>query len=454
MRKPICNTTLGVTVTGMICCAIGCGKKPDQLDQSWMAPVAVAASSAGLAGWFYLDKCDAGIIGLKPQRGGPPQCVLLNKGASSWSEAVLTSVPPDFPPYAAIDPQSTRILLADGYAENEQLVMKALMGTTANLGGLGDVTKKQWITAKKSLIGETGSDVRMTFPGMREGLGLGPGILSGPLAFIPYAFHGRTFFGNSSSNGPFANGVFYSTDAGKTWQMEKIADFESLAPEMCRTKGHYYYVGIRYPIIGHGVWASRKPVSGSGWEEPGKVAESFANVYGRFAVAGEGDTAHICWMDRRHNKMRFNLTGPPIENNDIYYRRRKDSDPEWGKELHLSKGLLYCYAPTIAAEGDNVVVAWAGIRTADKSHTYMDPNDIYYVTSKDGGQTWTKPLKVTDGAKDGLAAGMPQVALLGGTIHLLYTQGKQAAAKELSPGLTRSGGEPWPIYHTHRQFPK
>ena len=183
------------------------------------------------------------------------------------------------------------------------------------------------------------------------------------------------------------------------------------------------------------------------------ITETFADVYGRFDVAGEGDTAHICWMDRRHNKWRFNFDAPPVENNEIYYRRRKDSDQEWSKEILLSKGLLYVYAPTISAEGDKVVVVWAGIRTADKQHTYMAPNDIYYVTSKDGGQNWMAPLKVTDGAKDGLTAGMPQVALLNGTIHLLYTQGKRAKSRELSPGLTKLGGEPWPIYYTHRPFP-
>jgi len=152
--------------------------------------------------------------------------------------------------------------------------------------------------------------------------------------------------------------------------------------------------------------------------------------------------------------MRFNLTGPPVENNDIYYRRRKDADREWSKEVLLSGGLLYCYAPTMSAEGDNVVVVWAGIQTANNQHTYLGPNDIYYVTSKDGGKTWTKPLKVTDGAKDGISAGMPQVALLNGVIHLLYIQRAQRSPKEISPGLTKLGADPWSIYHQQRHFPE
>jgi hypothetical protein len=205
--------------------------------------------------------------------------------------------------------------------------------------------------------------------------------------------------------------------------------------------------------FGGALWFSRKQNTGGQWENAQTIADTFAVVHGRFAVAGEGDTAHICWMDRRHNKWRFNFDGPRIENNDLYYRRRNDSDRDWSKEILLSKGLLYSYAPSISAEGDHVVVAWAGIRTAGKQHSDMGPNDIYYVTSKDGGKTWTDPLKVTDAAKDGVTSGMPQVALLNGTIHLLYTQGKRSSSPELSPGLTRIGGDPWPIYYTHRPFP-
>jgi Neuraminidase (sialidase) len=93
-----------------------------------------------------------------------------------------------------------------------------------------------------------------------------------------------------------------------------------------------------------------------------------------------------------------------------------------------------------------VVATWAGIQTADKQHTYTSPNDIFYVTSKDGGKTWTEPMKVTDSAKDGGVAGYPQVVLLDGVIHLLYTQGSRKGSTEMSPGLTRSSGEdPWPI---------
>ena len=80
------------------------------------------------------------------------------------------------------------------------------------------------------------------------------------------------------------------------------------------------------------------------------------------------------------------------------------------------------------------------------------PNDIYYVTSKDSGKTWAKPLKITDRANDGIASGEPRVLLFNGVIHLFYIQGKRES-QQLSPGLTKLNQPPWPIYYTQRPFP-
>jgi hypothetical protein len=355
---------------------------------------------------------------------------------------------------ASFDSQNKRVLVPEGYAENEHLVMKILMGTVEENVGLRDVTEKEWITDKITLLGETGPEVKLNELGKgRQGVGLGPGILNGAEACIPYCLNAAMVIQQGKSvtikDGPSANGVFHSSDSGKTWEMEKISDMHSGLPEIYKTMGYFYY------FAGHdlSLWFSRKPTGGGKWEEPQTITKTFALVDGRFAVAGEGYTTHICWMDQRHNKWRFNIDAPQTENNEIFYRRRKDADQDWSKEVLLSKGLLYAYAPTISVEGGKVVVAWAGIQTASKQHTDMGPNDIYYVTSKDGGKTWTNPLKVTDGAKDRMTAGMPQVALLNGTIHLLYIQGKRAEAKELSSGLTKFSKQPWPIYYTQRPFP-
>lgn len=468
MRRVAVQTAL---LAQIILLVTGCSKSTDLHDIGWTQPVAISSSIAGLGGAIVPHKFQDTLIGVELLKDGSGNLYLWNRENGSWLQSHIEGNP-DAGGWtylwgaAGIDQQSQSVLLPQAYCENEQLVMKVLMGTIMANGSLRGVSEKQWTTDKKTLLGETGAEVTLTRAPARldhpnrEGAGLGACVMSGSEIYIPYtvdaftysetpiSHQGKTHYRKAFERGPFANGVFYSSDSGKTWQLEKTGSQLGIAPAMVKTTGYVYYFAGVYPL-----WFSRKPANSSSWGTTQVITKTFTGVNGIFDVAGDGDTAYICWMDRRHNKVRFNLTGPPIENNDIYYSCRKDSDREWSKEVQLSKGLLYCYAPTISAEGDKVVVVWAGIKTADKQHTDMGPNDIYYVTSKDAGKTWTAPLRITDGAKDGITAGMPQVALLNGVIHLLYTQGAQRSPTELSPGLTKLGEGSWPIYYQQRLFP-
>lgn len=442
------------------CCALfgvllfaGCGKSTNQLDTNWTLPVTASSSIGSLGGWVNLHRCRDTIIGIGVHGDSSPYGLILNPDHKSWSNLSFAVVPKGYVwSYAAIDSHSQNILSAEGYAENEQVVMKSILGEMT-YRGLRNIREVQWITDKTSLLGKTDENIKINSSGEgRQDIGLGVGLLSDQDAYIPFSIDAAevTQQGKSitidTTKGPFVNGVFHSTDSGKTWQMEKISDHRAIGPEMRKTLGYVYYIAGIYPL-----WASRKAVDADKWEEPQSITKTFS-MQGWFAAAAEGDIIHICWMDRRHNKWRFNIDGPPIENDDIYYCRRRDSDSNWSKDILLSKGLEYCYPPSISAEGQNVVIVWAGIQSADKHHSEYDPNDIYYVASKDGGHTWSRPLKVTDTAKDGIVSGKPKVVLLNGIIHLLYTQGKFQNPAQLSPGLTRLNQLPWPIYYTQRPF--
>lgn len=449
---------LVIFLTCMMFWPTGCGRVPDQLDGNWTAPVSITGGVAGLGGSARLHKYRDTIIGEQVQKSGSRKVLLWKHADNSWFEAQLTDLhKASWAGWGAsgIDPESGKILFAECYAENEQLVLNTFTATIDQSLKLREIAETVWTTGKKTVLGETAPNVTMsnldtkaTKP-MRVGAVLGTAILRGPDLQIPYYFRAYTYTPpNTWASGPFSSGVLHSSDSGRTWRLEKVSDQVAPATALRETKGYTYYFAGPYPLL-----FSRKPADGESWETPKPITKTSHGVDGFYGVAGSEDTAHICWMDRRHDKTRFNLTGPPVVNSDIYYRRRNDSDSDWSKDVWLSKGLSYCYAPTIAAEGDKVVVAWAGIRDAGKWHGEYGPNDIYYVTSKDGGKTWTRPLKVTDGAKDGITTGMPHVALLSGTIHLLYLQSAKRTPKELSPGLTKLGQEPWPIYHQQRPFP-
>jgi hypothetical protein len=104
-------------------------------------------------------------------------------------------------------------------------------------------------------------------------------------------------------------------------------------------------------------------------------------------------------------------------------------------------------------EGNNVVVAWAGAKADKEGRNEWNATDVYYVVSKDGGNSWTKPIQVTDGFKSGITSGRPQVALHKDVIHLFYIQGK-TTYKEVSAGMVKLNQPPWPIYYQQRPFPE
>jgi len=442
---------------------VGCGRQAIQHDNGWMSPITVTGTKGGLMGGICVYKCQNTIIVLQGLDDGTARCFLQNLSSNSWSETQFSGVPKGyFGAYPTISNDGRNAFFEQGYMENEQLVMSVLVGSISVAGNVTvrDATEKQWVTDKKTLLGEIGSNATLNPRGKRDWPVLGPGVMSDSDMCIPFCIEALvvTHHGESrvEDSGPINNGVFQSFDAGKTWEMERISATQAFYPSICGSKGYYYYFEESTSNKrgqGFALCFSRKPISRGSWSAPEAVTKTVA--YGaniNYIVMPVDDTIHVCWMDRRHNKWRFNPEGPPIENDDIAYCHRKDSDSGWSSDVILSKGLLYSYTPSMSVEGNNVVVAWAGIQTAGKWHTDYDPNDIYYVTSKDGGNTWSKPLNVTDCAKDGVTSGNPQVILLKGVIHLFYIQGKRES-QELSSGLTKLNQTPWPIYYTQRPFP-
>ena len=327
-----------------------------------------------------------------------------------------------------------------------------------------DETETKWLEDKKSFFGETASNVHLNEPGERAWPQLGFGIINGSDLYIPYSLHGSilTIFTNgagSLENGPFNDGVFHSADSGTNWQIERVSDTDASLPTMSKTKGYYYYFAAGFPPkpdAGWELWFARKSVDGNSWDAPKIITMAFCDnaLCWKYIAEVQEDTVHLCWLDRRHEKRRFNLGGEAKRQNyEVAYSRRKDSDANWSNDVILSKGMLYSYSPSMSVEGDKIVVAWAGVQTAADWHAPYSPNDIYYVTSKDGGKSWTEPLRVTDNIKAGVTAGDPQVVLLNGIIHLTYIQGKLNLKQE-SPGLTKLNQPPWPIYYTQRPFPE
>ena len=447
---------LTIIGTFILLLSAGCGKQSAPIAQGWSAPVKITDTQDSLIGSVVLRKLHDAIIAFQPQEDGMAKCFVLNSDSKSWAEVSLAGVPRGyFWWWPAIEQGSDKVFFERGYIENDKLVMSALIGRmTVNTNLLmKEVVENTWLTSVESLFEKMGSIVHLSESGGRDWPELGVGIINNSDMYIPCSISGITYNRvGPVARGPYMNGVFHSVDSGKTWKLENILDFYAEAPSICRSGNNYYYF-VANPS--HQLLVSKKIVTGCAWSSVEQVTTNFG---GHYVLAPQSNVVHLCWLDNRHEKKQLDIgVFPPhlyrsFQNCEIVYRQHKDSDNKWGNEVILSEGLLYAFSPSMSVEGDRIVIAWAGVRTGNVWHSTSDPNDIYYVTSKDGGKSWMEPQRITDNIKAEITAGNPQVVLQNGIIHLTYTQGK-LKLKQDSPGLTKLNQPPWPIYYQQRPFP-
>jgi hypothetical protein len=441
-----------VFLMGIIVFLVGCSRQPIQLAQGWTPPVRVTDSQEGESAGVDLYKWRDTIMLLQERYDwsakSSTRSIMIRSSdqSNSWTRLPFPDTSRGYA-YPALDPTNGRIMFEQGRVENDQVMMSAIIVRVTGNGEIQVEYERKWMVDKKSFFGETRLNAGLTEynePGQRAWPKLGSGIIDGTDLYIPFCVDGFTYVNKyTSARGPYNNGVFHSADSGVTWQIEPISDTKSFPLTVSRTKGYYYYFAYRHGEVNQGMelWFSRKSVKGGSWDAPKVKTQSFEDRRGG-GVLVEDDTVHLCWLDNRHEKWRPRIETPPgLGNYEVVYSRRKDSDATWREDVILSSGLLFSYSPSMSVEGDRIVVAWR----SGKSNQPRRSDDIYYTTSKDGGKTWAKPLKVTDRAKDGITSGEPQVAVQNGVIHLFYVQGKE--------NRYLSHQEPWPIYYQQRPFP-
>lgn len=284
------------------------------------------------------------------------------------------------------------------------------------------------------------------------------GNIDGEEIRIPYCITAISVEGNTirADLAVSADGDFASSDAGRTWGIEPISIQASHYPMVCRTEKFYYYFALAGPAGSPTeLWYSRQSIGSLSWNQPETLNKTGAHNLKdtNLRVVANDETVHVCWLDGRHEKTSFSWTRPMDGNYEVLYRFRQDSDSRWSKETILSKGLRFAFSPSMSVDGNKLVIAWAGAKGGGGGRTEYGPSDIYYVTSKDNGASWTKPQQVTHGFKTGITSGRPQVALHNGVIHLFYVQGK-LNFKKVSAGMVKLNQPPWPIYYQQRPFPK
>jgi hypothetical protein len=356
----------------------------------------------------------------------------------------------------SVDAKQNRFLIASATLSSNRLDARFTIESLSPDGRPASKSGASIVLYKGELFPNAGPNLEMEGSRQSAQVGFAGGFIEEQEMRVPYLvtaipIEGRVKMLGQAVN---ANGVFASSDGGRTWRAEPIAVRYSESPVLCRTKAFYYFFA-KAGIGGepYELWCSRIPVEGASWSLPETLNKSVARKLSESLHAiGENDTVHLCWLDARNEKTRISLARPRDENYEVAYSNRKDSDSNWSKDVILSKGLRYAYAPSMSVESNKIVVAWAGAKNGNQGRNEWGPSDIYYATSANGGKTWTGPRQVTDGFKSGITSGRPQVALHNGVIHMFYVQGK-LNYKEVSAGMVKLNQPPWPIFYVQKLFP-
>jgi len=430
--------------------AVGCNKQVATDDADWSKTQEIGKSADSLSTSFTPYKWNGALLALGGEAGTFAMRFLTEDGAG-WRTVPIAD--PGWVPLDS-DPKVNRLVVTRGTIQGDKIELTFIIASLTQDGSFSKKSSRPLILDKSDIFGASTGNVHLSLADRPVTVLFAGGAMGPTQIHIPYCIRGRTMTGNtiSSSAGRYNNDVFYTTDAGQSWKVDRISDSYSILPTVCQTVNYYYFVAGK-PLENE-LWYSRKSVEGGGWSSPDSINQTFPSAKGDFTyrAVADGDTMHLCWLDRRNEKERLNPAYPNRQNYEVAYCYRKDSDSSWSKDIILSEGLLYAYAPSISVDGHNVVVAWAGVQHDKDGRNEFDPSDIYYATSKDGGKTWTKPMQVTNGFKSGLTSGRPQVALHEDVIHLFYVQGK-LNYKKVSPGMVKLNQPPWPIYYRQRPFP-
>lgn len=441
---------LFATFLAVLLVGFGCSKPVVVDSANWSKPQVVSQSSDSLSASFFLYNWNGSLVALGGDAGSFAIHFLREDGAG-WRTIHtdnLGCIPMD------CDPVTPKVVVTRGVLRPDKIEMSFAYFQLGLDGTLQNQTTN-YLTFDCAKFFQT-KNPNVRFPASKKlyAQPFAGGVIRGAEIYVPYSMYAVTLHGKGFSfgDGPAVCGVFTTRNSSASWVCETVAKEDWFIPSVHKTLAHLYFLGGDTKL--QKLKFSRKTAASDSWEAPQIIENaqcpSGVNLY--YQAVAVDECVHLVWLDRRHEKKRLNPVYPNRENYEVAYCYRKDSDATWSKDVILSDGLLYAYAPSISAEGDNVVVAWAGVQNDKDGRNEFNPSDIFYVTSRDGGKTWTKPIRVTDSFKDGFTSGRPRVALHKGGIHLFYIQGK-LDYKKVSTGMVKLNQPPWPIYYQQRPFP-
>src|SRR6202035_3287736 len=115
------------------------------------------------------------------------------------------------------------------------------------------------------------------------------------------------------------------------------------------------------------------------------------------SVAASGPRVRVVWSDRREGEA------------EVYTRGSADAAATWDSEVRLSDVPDESWVPTVELSGERAYVGWVDYRDGNEEE--------YFRSSRDGGATWEPTVRLTANPADSWA---PSIAAAGEALRLAW----------------------------------
>jgi hypothetical protein len=179
--------------------------------------------------------------------------------------------------------------------------------------------------------------------------------------------------------------VFYtkSSDAGLNWE-QKVALTDTTGAQdryvaIAAVNNEVFVTWCRFYQNQEAVYVRASLDSGASWEPETQASDYRPPSYQEFPdIASNGTEVYVVWVGQ-----------------GIQYSHSSDSGLRWSNPISITNTTRQYLAPRLTAANSKVQVVAAAISTIGTSPRIEIDSDVYYLSSSDGGQIWTKPSSLT-----------------------------------------------------------
>jgi hypothetical protein len=197
-----------------------------------------------------------------------------------------------------------------------------------------------------------------------------------------------------------------SLDGGITWGPDiqlSQAGVQSEQPALARSGLRVYAVWHAYRPGGPEVIFRRSSDGGATWGPRVSLGAGASP-----SLAASGPRVRVVWSDRREGEA------------EAYTRGSADAAATWDSEVRLSSVPHESWVATVELSGDRAYVGWVDYRDGNEEE--------YFRGSRDGGATWGPPMRLTADPADSWA---PSIAAAGETLRLAWFDRRDAGVTDL-----------------------